>query len=162
MADDELGNFERVLGAFANIMPDREEPVLTGVRCPKCDATNFAHAEGVYDAAASRLANGRSDPAAKPVGGLADEEIVRRLAPPRRRSPIAGALIVAALLGGGAFYVNQRFGKDAGFLAAIAAVVLTIVFLLTRARALSDGYYAERARYKKLFICRNCGQLVDS
>lgn len=162
MADDELGNFERMLGAFANIMPDREEPVLTGVRCPKCDGTNFAHGETAYDEAASRLANGKSDPAAKPVGGLTDEQIIRRLTPPRRRSPITPTLIVAALLGGGAFYVNQRFGKDAGFLAAIAAVVLTIVFLLTRARALSDGYYAERARYKKLFICRSCGQIVES
>jgi hypothetical protein len=162
MADDELGNFERVLGAFANIVPDREEPVLTGVRCPKCDWTGFVRAEAAYDAAASRVVHGRSDPTAKYDGGLTDEEIIKRLAPPTRRSPIPSTLVAAAVLAGAAYYVNRRFGSNPGFVATLVAVVLGVVFLLTRARALSDGYYNGRARWRKLFMCRKCGQLVDS
>ncbi len=39
--------------------------------------------------------------------------------------------------------------------------MLSVVFLLTRARALSDGYYNARARWRKLFMCEKCGQLID-
>jgi hypothetical protein len=159
---DELRNFEAMLGAFADIVPDREEPVLSGVRCPKCDWTGFARVEAVYDAAVSRVVHERNDPAAKRDGGFTDEEIIDRFAPPRRRSPVVPTIIFAALLGGGAYYVNQRYGSNAGFAAGLATAVLTVVFLLTRARALSDGYYTAKARWRKQFICRKCGQVVDS
>jgi hypothetical protein len=159
---DELRNFEAMLGAFADIVPDREEPVLTGVRCAKCDWTGFARVEAVYDAAVSRVVHERSDPSTKRDGGFSDEEIIDRFAPPRRRSPVMPAIVVAALLAGAAYYVNRRYGGNAGFAAGLGAAVLSVVFLLTRARALSDGYYNKKARWRKQFMCRKCGQVVDS
>jgi hypothetical protein len=162
MPDDNLRNIEAMLGAIANITSGREEDgTLIGTRCPKCEWTGFAKVESVYDAAMSRINWDKSDPNAKYEGGLTDEQIARRLAPPVRRSPLNATIPLAIVLAVGAVYAWKRYGDVVGEAAAIAAVVITVMFLLTRARKLSDGYYAGRARWRKLYMCRKCGQLID-
>jgi len=163
MSNDPLHNLQVMLGAISNITTGQEEDgTLVGARCPKCGWTGFAKVEAVYDGAVHRVNWDKSDPTVKHEGGLTDEQIIDRLAPPVRRSPFAATIGLGIVLGGASAYIWKRYGVLIGEAAAIATVVILATFLLTRARKLSDAYYNGRARWRKLYLCRNCAQLVDS
>jgi hypothetical protein len=94
------------------------------------------------------------------VGGLTDGQIVGRLAPPRRRSAIPIAIAVAVPLSAGAYLVLRRFGSGIGEFAFVGAFLVTLVVFMTTLRRRSDEFYARRKRWRSLFMCRRCGQLV--
>ena len=71
-------------------------------------------------------------------------------------------LLVAIPLGVATYYVYSRFGDSIGQLAIVAALVITVIVLLTSMRRVSDDYYHRKRRWDKLFMCRECGQLVSS
>ena len=161
MPDDEIRKIEAILGAISNITSEREEAPLVGVRCPKCGWTSFAKVETVYDAAVARLEDPNAESSTRDAG-LADREIVLRLAPPTRRSATIPTIVLAVALGGAAGYIYHRFGELPGELSGIAAFVIVLMFFLTRTRALSDAYYDAARSWRHRYMCRKCGQLVES
>jgi len=161
MPDDEIRKLEAILGAISNITSEREQAPLVGVRCPKCGWTSFAKVETVYDAAVERLETPGAAPSSRDTA-LTDREIIRRLAPPTRRSATIPTVILAVVLGAAAVYVYNRFGDLAGELSGIAAFVIVLVFFLTRTRALSDAYYDAARSWRHRYMCRKCGELVES
>ena len=161
MPDDEIRKIEAILGAISNITSEREEALLVGVRCPKCGWTSFAKVETVYDAAVARLEDPNAESSTRDAG-LTDREIVLRLAPPTRRSATIPTIVLAVALGGAAGYIYHRFGELPGELSGIAAFVIVLMFFLTRTRALSDAYYDAARSWRHRYMCRKCGQLVES
>jgi DNA-directed RNA polymerase subunit RPC12/RpoP len=162
MADDEIRKLEAVLGAISNITSERDESALVGVRCPKCGWTGFAKVETLHDAAVARLEDGADGASAVREGGLSDRELVRRLAPPRRKSATTPTVILAVLLGAAAVYVYRRFGELPAEFAGIAAFVLVLMFFLTRTRATGDTYYTAMRSWRRQYACRKCGQVVET
>lgn len=166
MADDELGRFEAVMGALSKSLSGEADEELVGARCPKCEASSFIRVSELYADAARRLSDAPSEQgdAERVVreGGRTDQEVVARLGPPQRRSPLRRVAAVAAPLAVAAAYVYHRFGGTIGQAAIVATLVITVIAFLTTARRLSDDYYARRNRWNKLFMCRRCGQLVSS
>ena len=161
MPDDEIRKIEAILGAISNITSEREEAPLVGVRCPKCGWTSFVKVETVYDAAVARLEDPGAESSTRDAG-LTDREIIRRLAPPTRRSATIPTVALLVVLGGAAAYVYKRFGDLPGEISGIAVFVIVLMFFLTRTRALSDAYYDAARRWRRSYMCRKCGQLVES
>ncbi|HEV8496065.1 MAG TPA: hypothetical protein VGQ56_04340 [Gemmatimonadaceae bacterium] len=162
MADDELERFEAVMGALSKSLSGDEDQGLTGARCPKCDGSSFVRVSELYDDATRRLGE---QPDAEDVvreGGRTDRQIVARLAPPQRRSALRTVIAVAVPLSVAAFYVYRRFEGTIGQAAIVATLIVTLIVFLTTVRRLSDDYYARRDEWRRLFMCRRCGQLVRS
>jgi transcription elongation factor Elf1 len=166
VADDELGRFEAVMGALSKSLSGEPDEQLTGVRCPKCEASTFVRVSELFEDAARRLRDATSEEGDVETvvreGGWPDSEVVERLGPPQRRSALRTVIVVAAPLSVAAFYVYRRFGGTIGQAAIAATLVVTLIVFLTTARRLSDDYYARRNRWNRLFMCRRCGQLVSS
>ena len=166
MADDELERFEAVMGALSKSLSGEDDDALTGARCPKCEASSFVRVSEIYADAVRRLSDAGSEPSdvgnVGREGGRTDAEIVERLGPPRRRSALRRVIAVAAPLSLAAFYAYRRFGDSIGQAAIAATIVVTAIVFLTTARRLSDDYYARRARWNRLHMCRRCGQLISS
>lgn len=158
---DELRQFEAVLGAISNITSESSgDDAIAGARCPKCNASDFVKASDLYDAARARLEEPDFHPDVLRGITMTDAELVDRFAPPRRGSVMARAIGAAVPLGAIGGYVYYRFGSGWGEAALIAAGVMTVIIGLTSARRLSDRYYDQRARWRKLYMCRRCGQRV--
>ena len=163
MADDEIQRIEAVFGALSKIAAGEEpDAELHGARCPRCGKSEFARASDLYSEAAARIQEQPAEADAPRVGGLSDRAIISRLAPPQRKSPALRVLVVALPLGAGAAFAYFRLGDTIGQLAIGVAIVVTVVVLMTTLRRVSDDYYDRRARWNRLFVCRNCGQLVSS
>jgi hypothetical protein len=159
MADDELRWIEAALGAVSKLNVDETQHDLEGARCPKCNASNFVKVSDAYSESVGRLEDGE-DPNAIRDGGMTDAQIVAKFRPPRRKSAFTLTVAVALIAGGGAYYTYRRFGDNAGQIAGMIAGVLTVIVLMTTIRRLSDQYYHRRTRWNKLFMCRQCGQIV--
>jgi len=155
MANEEKW-LEGVLGAAAGEEPP---PDMTDARCPKCNAQDFARISDLYTESVIRIESGESTNA-KVAGGLTDMQIVREFAPPTRGSALVAALLFAVPLGAAAYFIYRRFGDNIGQIAAVAAIVITVAIFLTRVRMYSDKHYRERTRWRRLYMCRNCGQRV--
>ena len=158
----ELDKVEAIFGAIAKITSDDESPALGNARCPKCRASDFIQVTDLYSEAVGRVEESPESATQVLVGGLSNGQIVRRLAPPKRRSALVIPLLVALPLAAVAFYVYRRYGESPGQFAAIGAGVVTVIVLMTMLRKRSDEYYAARQQWRKLFMCRQCGQLVAS
>ena len=161
MAERDLERFAAALDAVAKITTDGD-PDLVGARCPKCDASDFVAIQDLYPDAVSRLETEPDSGDVVRVGGMTDNQIVRKFKPPRRKSAATPVVAAAIPLGVGAYYAYRRFGDNIGQTAIVAAVVITVIVLMTSLRRVSDQYYHARKRYRSLFMCRKCGQLVAS
>ena len=163
MADDEIERIEAMFGALSRITSGEEpDSGLHDARCPKCGKSDFARAMDIYSEAAARL---QEEPAAADAvhfAGLSDRQLVARLSPPQRKSPALPVLMVAVPLGALAALAYLRLGDTIGQIAIGLAIVVTVIVLMTTLRRVSDDYYDRRSRWNRLFICRNCGQLVTS
>jgi len=93
--------------------------------------------------------------------GLTDTEILRRFAPPERKAVAPRAAAAVIILGAPVWYVYHRFGADAAQLAGVIAGVIAITITMTTMRKFSDDYYDRRAKWRHLYMCRKCGQLVE-
>ena len=161
MPDDEIRKIEAVMGAFAKITAgDEPETGLGDARCPRCGKANFAPASSLYYEVVARLEERPEDGDVPRLAGLSDRELASRLAPPRRASAAPRVLLVALPLAGIAAFVYVRVGQAIAQFVIAAAIVITLVVLMTTIRRLSDEYYDRRTRWNHLFICRECGQLV--
>lgn len=159
--DRELRQLEAALGAVAKITGDVEAD-LFGARCPKCDASDFANVPDVFSDAVGRLEEHPDEADVVRVGGLTDRQIVGKLFPPRRKSVVGIVIAVAVPLGAAAAYLYSRFGDTPGQFAILVAIITVVIVFLTSVRRLSDQYYRGRRRWRSLFMCRKCGQLVAS
>lgn len=159
MAEDELRQFEAVLGAIGKMTSDMDVGSLVDAKCPKCGASDFVAVVDLFDIAARRAEEG--EPSNVPrEGGLTDEQIMRKFAPPMKKGIALRVLIVAIPLLAAGGWIYHRYGDNAGEFALIGAGVLIIGWGLTSARKLSGDYYDRRARWRKTYLCRKCGQLV--
>ena len=156
--DDGLAWFENVLGSAAG----DERPDMRDARCPRCNASDLASVPDLFSESAARLDEPGAPKNVARDGGLTDEQIVRKLVPPRQRSALGVAAAVAAPLAAIAAYVYWRFGENVGQASIVGAIVVTLVVLMTMARRFSDKYYHARRRWNHLYMCRKCGQLVGS
>jgi hypothetical protein len=159
---DKIDQFEAVFGAIARITSGDENPALGDARCPSCRASDFVQVVDVFYEAAGQL---EASPAAADkilVAGMTNEHIVRKLAPPERRSPLITPILVAIPLGLIALVVRSRFNPDAGLFTAVGAAVIVVGVLLTSLRKRSDEYYKARTMWRSLYMCRKCGQLVST
>lgn len=163
MADDEIQRIEAVFGALSRIAAGEESDTgLHDARCPRCGKSDFARAGDLYSEAVARLEEEPSAADVARIAGLSDRQLVARLSPPQRKSPAFAVAIVAIPLGGVAAFVYARFGEVMGQIAIGVAIIVTVVVLMTTLRRTSDDYYDRRSQWNRLFICRNCGQLVAS
>ena len=159
MAEDELRQFEAVLGAISKMTSDADIGNLVDAKCPKCGASDFVSVVDLYDIAARRAEDG--EPTNVPrEGGLTDAQIMRSFAPPQKKAIAARIVAVAVPLLAAGGWIYHRYGDNAGELALIVAAVLIVGFGLTTARKLSGDYYDRRARWRKTYLCQQCGQLV--
>ena len=156
MANDGSAFFEKVLGGLGGA---DEHVDMRDARCPKCNASDFVNVPDLYVEA--RVRKEESAPAETHAGGITDDQILRKLGPPRRRSALGVALLVAVPLGAAAAYVFIRLGSVAGQFAAMAAAVITIIVLMTYLRRFSDAHFHARQRWNRLYMCRQCGQMVS-
>lgn len=162
MADDEIQRIEAVFGALSKIAAGEEpDTELHDARCPRCGRSEFAHAADIYAEAVAHLTEEPDADVAR-VGGLTDRQLVARLRPPQRKSAALKVLAVAIPLGAAAAFAYLRLGEVIGQVAIGVAIVITVVVLMTTLRRVSDDYYDRKSRWNRLFICRNCGQLVSS
>jgi hypothetical protein len=162
MADDRLRQVEAVLGAVSKITSGDEGNELFDARCPKCNASDFAHLPDVYIDARGRLEDNPDQANVPREGGLTDAQIVEKFAPPQRKSAVVPTVAVGVVVGGAAFYLYRRLGENAGLFAGIAAGIATIIVLLTSLRRTSDDYYARRKQWRSRYMCRRCGQVVEA
>ncbi len=160
--EDGLRRFEAALGAISKMTGEGQDRGLDEARCPKCGGSTFVAAADLYSEAMLRL----EEPSAAKEGPLApgftDAQIIAKFKPPRRNSAIGRTLLFAVPLAAAAYYVFRRYGSMLGQLTAMAATVLTIVVLMTTLRRNSDDYYDRRQRWRKLFVCRDCGQIISA
>jgi hypothetical protein len=159
MSDDRLEWLHAAVNAVSKLDSDDHEP-LRDARCPKCNASAFVNAADLYHESAARLEEAPNAPAEVRVGGMTDQQIVRRLRPPRRKSALRPATLVALPLFVGAFFVYRRFGPGIGQLAFVAAGLVTLTVFMTWLRRYSDEYYDRRKKWRSLHVCSRCGQLV--
>jgi hypothetical protein len=160
MADDKLRQFEAILGAVSKVTSDEVGGELIDARCPQCKASDFAQVSDLYVDALNRIDEAPDQADAVREGGMTNAQMVAKFKPPTRKSPALRVIIVAILTGAPAFYINQRFGETPGQFAYIGAAVASVIALLTGLRKYSDQYYAARKRWRHLYMCRKCGQLV--
>jgi hypothetical protein len=158
MSDDRLEWLHAAVNAVSKL--DSDDRGLGDARCPKCNASAFVNAADLYYESAARLEDAPNAPPEVRAGGMTDQQIVRRLRPPRRRSAIRPAALVALPLSAGAFYVFRRFGQSTGEFAFVAAFLVTLTVFMTWLRRYSDEYYDRRKRWRSLHVCGRCGQLV--
>jgi hypothetical protein len=159
---DGFREFEAVLGALSKMTSDETvSDDLLDARCPKCNASSFIKITDLYDQARLRLEESEGVAGPPLVAGLSDEDILERFAPPQRRSPLWRIGVPAVVLGAIVILVLRQFGVTAAELAAAGALVLLVGITLTTFRKLGDDYYDRRRRWRKLYICRKCGQLVE-
>jgi hypothetical protein len=162
MADDELRWIEAALGAVSKLNVDEGQDGLYGVRCPKCEASDFVRVSDLYAQSVARLEEDPSSAHTVRDGGMTDIQIVEKFSPPRRKSAAGVTVAVAVPLAAGAFYLYRRVGDNVGQIAGAVAIVVTAIVLMSSLRRLSDQYYHRRRRWNSLFMCRRCGQLVAS
>ncbi|MGH7617552.1 MAG: hypothetical protein ACREPM_10020 [Gemmatimonadaceae bacterium] len=162
MAGEDLQRIEAMFGAISKIASGEEVNDLFDARCPKCNASSFIQLSDLFSEAVGRIEQHPDQANAVHVGGVSDITIVGKFKPPRRKS--AGPLVaaVAIPLGAAAYYVYTRFGDSPGQLAIVVASIATVIVLLTTIRRLGDQYYHARQKWNKLYMCRQCGQLVAS
>jgi hypothetical protein len=160
MAEDKLRQFEAILGAVSKITSDEVDGELVGARCPRCDASSFAQAMDLYAAARERIEEDPTQEDVKVEGGMTNGQMVRKFAPPQRKSPMLRVILTAIVFGVPAFYINRRFGETPGQFAYIATAIASVISLLTGMRRYSGEYYDARKRWRHLYMCRKCGQLV--
>jgi hypothetical protein len=91
---------------------------------------------------------------------MTDNQIVRRLRPPRRKSALWPALLVALPLAAAGFYVFRRFGPNVGEFVFVGGFLVALTVFMTWLRRYSDEYYDRRKRWRSLHVCSRCGQLV--
>lgn len=159
-SDDGLERFEAILGAISKITSDDEG--LVGARCPKCGASNFIKISDLYDEARGRLEEPDSPAGVVREGGMTHLQIVQKFTPPRRKSALARVVAVGVPLSVLAFYLYRRFGATVGQISVAAALIATVIVLMTSLRRLSDEYYNRRRRWNSLYMCRQCQQVVAS
>lgn len=158
---DGFREFEAVLGALSKMTDDESRgDDLLDARCPKCQASSFVKISDLYSEARAREGDPAESPDTPRDAGLTDAEILTRFAPPQRRSPSLRLAATVILLGAVVYLVYRQFGNDAAQLVGAGAVVITVGVALTTMRKLSDDYYDRRSRWRKLYLCRKCGQLV--
>lgn len=163
MADDEIHRIEAVFGAISKIAAGEESDfALHDARCPKCGKADFTHLPDLYSEAVARLDENPAEANVARVGGLTDAQLIERARPPERKSPALTVALFAIPLGAIAAFVYLRFGEALGELAIGVAIVVTVVVLMTTLRRVSDDYYRRRQRWRGLFMCRHCGQVVTS
>jgi hypothetical protein len=161
MADHDLQRLEAALGAVAKITSEGS-PDMIGARCPKCDASDFVSISDLFPEAVGRLEDNPDAGDVVRVGGLTDLQIVKKFRPPRRKSAFGVVALVAIPLSAAAYYAYTHLGDTIGQASILAAIIIVVMVLLTSIRRLSDRYYSERRRWRSLFMCRKCGQLVAS
>jgi hypothetical protein len=159
---NKIDQFEAVFGAIAKITSGDESPVLADARCPKCRASDFVQLADVFYEAAEQIEASPDAAGTVLVAGLTNEQIVKKFAPPERRSPLITPILVAIPLTLIALLVRGRFGSDPGLFTAVGGGVIVVGVLLTSLRKSSDQYYAARQLWRSLYLCRKCGQLVSS
>src|SRR5215468_2428582 len=115
---DRIDQFEAVFGAIAKLTSG-DEPGLGDARCPKCRASDFAQLADVFYEAAGQIEASPEAADTVLVAGMTNERIVRRFAPPERRSALITPILVAIPLGLIALVVRNRFGTDAGLFTAV-------------------------------------------
>jgi hypothetical protein len=158
---DGFREFEAVLGALSKMTDDESRgDDLLDARCPKCQASSFVKISDLYSEARGREGDPAEPPDTPRDAGLTDAEILARFAPPQRRSPSIRIGIAVIVFGAIVYLVYRQFGSDAAQLAGAGAVVIIVGVALTTMRKLSDDYYDRRSRWRKLYLCRKCGQLV--
>jgi len=157
MSDDRLEWIQAAMNAVSKIDSDTND--LAGARCPKCNWTGFVNVQDLYYESAGRLEEGVSSLDER-AGGMTDAQIVARLGPPTRKSALRVALVVAIPLAAAAFFILRRFGQNIGEPAFVAAFLVTLTVFMTWMRRYSDQYYDRRKRWRSLYMCRRCGQLV--
>lgn len=162
MADDKLRQLEAVMGAISKITSGDVDPELRDARCPKCNASDFMKVADLFSEAVGRIEDAPEAASAIDVAGLTNEQIVAKFRPPQRKSPVTTVLLVAVPLAAVAVYVYQRFGETPGQFAGIGVGVVTVAVFLTTLRKRGDEYYQARRRWRSLFICRKCGQVVSA
>jgi hypothetical protein len=162
MADEELRWIEAALGAVSKLNADESHDGLYGVRCPKCEASDFVSVSDLYAESVGRLEENPSAAGIVRDGGMTDIQIVEKFSPPRRKSAAGVTIAVALPLAAVAAYLYRRVGENVGQIALAVAIVVTAIVLMSSLRRLSDQYYHRRRRWNSLFLCRRCGQLVAS
>jgi len=158
---DGFREFEAVLGALSKMTSDetRSEDLLDA-RCPKCESSSFIKVTDLYDEASLRAEEEPQSVNLARDGGVTDAQAIARFAPPQRRSPTPRIVLVAVILAAVVYIVSARFGDTAAQLAGAGAVVVLVGVMLTTMRKFSDDFYDRRARWRKLYMCRKCGQLI--
>lgn len=156
--DDPLTKFEAVLGAISKITS--EDDTLVGARCPSCGASDFVAVSDLYAQAVGRIEEHGAPTSEPRDGGLTDAKIVARFSPPRRGSAVTRTALIGVPLMVAAGYVYHRFGSIPGQFAFMVAFIVALTVFMTRLRALGDDYYARRRQWRKLHLCRKCGQVV--
>jgi hypothetical protein len=160
MAEDKLRQFEAILGAVSKVTSDEIGGELVDARCPQCNASDFAQVSDLYSTAAGRIEDSPDQAEVVAEGGMTNARMVEKFRPPQRKSPTLRVLMFAIPLSAGAYYVMKRFGETPGQFAFIGVAIVTVIVLLTTLRRNSDQYYAARKRWRHLYMCRKCGQLV--
>ncbi len=158
---DGFREFEAVLGALSKMTSDetRSEDLLDA-RCPKCESSNFIKVTDLYDEASNRAEESPESIDERRDGGMTDAQVIARFAPPQRRSPTLRIVIAALVLGAIVYAAYRAFGDVVAQLAGAGAAVILVGVALTTMRKFSDDFYNRRSRWRKLYMCRKCGQLV--
>jgi len=157
-----IDQFEAVFGAIAKLTSGDENPALGDARCPKCRASDFVQVVDVFYEAAGQIEASPEAAGTVLVAGMTNEQIVKKLGPPARRSPLITPILVAIPFALIALGVRSRFGADPGLFTAVGSAVIILGVLMTSLRKSSDQYYAARQFWRSLYLCRKCGQLVAS
>jgi hypothetical protein len=159
---DGFREFEAVLGALSKMTSD-EAPTgdLLDAKCPKCESSEFIKVTDLYDEARARVEDAPETANTPRDGGVTDAQAIARFAAPQQRSVTPRIAAAAVILGAVVLLVFRRFGVQVGQFAVAGAVVLLVGVGLTTMRKLSDDFYNRRARWRKLYMCRRCGQLVS-
>lgn len=158
---DGFREFEAVLGALSKMTSDEPRADdLLDAKCPKCESASFIKITDLYDEAQFRAEDSPDTINTPRDGGVTDAQAIARFAPPQRRSPTIRIVIAAVILGAIVFAVFHFFGDFVAQLAGAGAVVLLVGISLTAMRKASDDFYDRRARWRKLYMCRKCGQLI--
>jgi hypothetical protein len=158
---DGFREFEAVLGALSKMTSEEtHDEYLLDARCPKCESSSFIKITDLYDQACVRADEFPEAADVPRDGGVSDAEAIARFAPPQRRSPSVRIAIAAAVLVAIVYLVYRQFGDVAAQLAGAGAAVILVGVMLTTMRKFSDDFYDRRARWRKLYMCRKCGQLI--
>ncbi|HEY4303213.1 MAG TPA: hypothetical protein VGM82_01995 [Gemmatimonadaceae bacterium] len=160
---DGFREFEAVLGALSKMTSDETRTEdLIDAKCPKCESTSFIKVTDLYDQARDRAEESPESINTPRDGGVTDAQAIARFAPPQRRAPAPRIVAAAVILGIAVYFVFRYFGASVAQFAGAGAVVILVVVTLTTMRKVSDDFYDRRARWRKLYMCRNCGQLIAS